>query len=151
MRALLQRVSRGGVEIPESNYSAVIGAGLVVLLGIKHSDTEADALYLAEKTAALRIFSDDEGKMNLSVQETGGEILVISQFTLYGDGSKGNRPGFSDSAKPPIAIPLYEKYIRRLKDILGDDKIKTGIFGAMMSVEIINNGPVTIMLESKNA
>lgn len=151
MRALLQRVSRGGVEIPESNYSAGIGAGLVVLLGIKHSDIEADALYLAEKTAALRIFSDDAGKMNLSVQETGGEILVISQFTLYGDGSKGNRPGFSDSAKPPIAIPLYEKYIRRLRDILGDDKIKTGIFGAMMSVEIINNGPVTIMLESKNA
>lgn len=150
MRALLQRVSRGGVDIPEDNYSASIGKGLVVLLGVKHSDTEADALYLADKTAALRIFSDDEGKMNLSVTDIAGEILVISQFTLYGDGSKGNRPGFTDSAKPPVAIPLYEKYIRRLRDILGDEKIKTGIFGAMMSVEIINDGPVTIMLESKN-
>ncbi|QOJ29686.1 MAG: D-tyrosyl-tRNA(Tyr) deacylase [Ignavibacteriales bacterium] len=150
MRALLQRVSRGGVDIPEDDYSASIGKGLVVLLGVKHSDTEADALYLADKTAALRIFSDDEGKMNLSVTDIAGEILVISQFTLYGDGSKGNRPGFTDSAKPPVAIPLYEKYIRRLRDILGDEKIKTGIFGAMMSVEIINDGPVTIMLESKN-
>lgn len=150
MRALLQRVSRGGVDIPEDDYSASIGKGLVVLLGVKHSDNEADALYLADKTAALRIFSDDEGKMNLSVTDIAGEILVISQFTLYGDGSKGNRPGFTDSAKPPVAIPLYEKYIRRLRDILGDEKIKTGIFGAMMSVEIINDGPVTIMLESKN-
>ncbi|MCK6614584.1 MAG: D-aminoacyl-tRNA deacylase [Ignavibacteriaceae bacterium] len=150
MRALLQRVSRGGVDIPEDDYSASIGKGLVVLLGVKHSDTETDALYLADKTAALRIFSDDEGKMNLSVTDIVGEILVISQFTLYGDGSKGNRPGFTDSAKPPVAIPLYEKYIRRLRDILGDEKIKTGIFGAMMSVEIINDGPVTIMLESKN-
>ncbi|MBV6514279.1 MAG: D-aminoacyl-tRNA deacylase [Ignavibacteriaceae bacterium] len=150
MRALLQRVSRGGVDIPEDDYSASIGKGLVVLLGVKQSDTEADALYLADKTAALRIFSDDEGKMNLSVTDIAGEILVISQFTLYGDGSKGNRPGFTDSAKPPVAIPLYEKYIRRLRDILGDEKIKTGIFGAMMSVEIINDGPVTIMLESKN-
>lgn len=150
MRALLQRVSRGGVDIPEDDYSASIGKGLVVLLGVKHSDTEADALYLADKTAALRIFSDDEGKMNLSVTDIAGEILVISQFTLYGDGSKGNRPGFTDSAKPPVAIPLYEKYIRRLRDILGDEKIKTGIFGAMMSVEIINDGPVTIMLESKS-
>lgn len=143
-------MSRGGVDIPEDDYTAAIGIGIVVLLGIKFSDTEPDAIYLADKTASLRIFSDEEGKMNLSVRDIQGEILVISQFTLYGDGSKGNRPGFSDSAKPPVAIPLYEKYIRRLRDILGDEKVKTGIFGAMMSVEIINDGPVTIMLESKN-
>lgn len=150
MRALIQRVSSAGVTIPEDDYSVRTGKGLVVLLGVKFTDTEADAVYLADKTVSLRIFSDAEGKMNLSVRDIEGEVLVVSQFTLYGDGSKGNRPSFSESAKPPLAIPLYEKYIRRLRDLLGDDKVKTGIFGAMMSVEIINDGPVTIMLESKN-
>lgn len=151
MRVLLQRVSEGGVYIAETGYRASIGKGLVVLLGIKTTDTEPDCIYLADKTCSLRIFSDENDKMNLSVKDIAGEILIISQFTLYGDGSKGNRPGFTDSARPETAIPLYEKFIVRVSENIGASRVKTGVFGTMMSVQIINDGPVTLMLESKSA
>jgi len=149
MRAVVQRVSEGGVSIAEENYNAQINKGLVILLGIKTDDTENDVIFVADKCSALRIFPDENEKMNLSVKDIYGEVLVISQFTLYGDAQKGNRPGFTDAARPDIAIPLYQKFVERLKYNLGENKIKCGIFGSMMSVKIINDGPVTIIVESK--
>ncbi|MDP3684885.1 MAG: D-aminoacyl-tRNA deacylase [Ignavibacteria bacterium] len=149
MRALVQRVSEGSVIIASENYKAVIGKGSVLLLGIRSSDTLDDVAFVADKCCNLRIFEDTDEKMNLSIKDVDGEILVVSQFTLYGDAQKGNRPSFTDAAKPEIAIPLYEKFIERLKQNLGEAKIKTGIFGAMMKVKILNDGPVTIMVESK--
>ena len=149
MRALVQRVSEGSVFIANEDYSANIEKGMVLLLGIKSGDTIDDVNYLADKCCNLRIFEDDDGKMNLSINDITGEILVISQFTLYGDTKRGNRPGFTDAAKPDEAIPLYEKFIRRLKENIGENKVKTGLFGAMMQVKIINEGPVTLMIESK--
>ena len=149
MRALVQRVSEGSVFIANEDYSANIEKGMVLLLGIKSGDTIDDVNYLADKCCNLRIFEDDDGKMNLSINDIAGEILVISQFTLYGDTKRGNRPGFTDAAKPDEAIPLYEKFIRRLKENIGENKVKTGLFGAMMQVKIINEGPVTLMIESK--
>jgi len=149
MRALVQRVSEGSVFIESDNYSAEIGKGLVILLGIKTTDTIDDVNFVVDKCCNLRIFEDENQKMNLSIKDIDGEILLISQFTLYGDAQKGNRPGFIDAAKPEVAIPLYEKFIERLKQHLGDAKIKTGIFGAMMKVKIFNDGPVTIIVESK--
>ena len=149
MRALVQRVSEGSVIIASENYKAVIGKGSVLLLGIRSSDTLDDVAFVADKCCNLRIFEDADEKMNLSIKDVNGEILVVSQFTLYGDAQKGNRPSFTDAAKPEIAIPLYEKFIERLKQNLGEAKIKTGIFGAMMKVKILNDGPVTIMVESK--
>jgi D-tyrosyl-tRNA(Tyr) deacylase len=150
MRALVQRVSEGGVYIPSENYKAEIGKGLVILLGIKADDNYNDMIFVADKCCNLRIHQDDNEKMNLSIKDIGGEVLVISQFTLCGDAQKGNRPSFTNAARPEHAIPLYEKFIDRLKKSLGEDKIKTGLFGAMMQVKIINDGPVTIMLESKS-
>ncbi len=149
MRVVVQKVSEGGVYIKEENYSVEIKIGLVILLGIKNKDTENDALFLADKCSNLRIFLDENEKMNLSIKDVNGEVLVISQFTLYGDASKGNRPSFTDAAHPELAIPLYGKFIQRLKNNLGEDKVKTGIFGAMMKVKIINDGPITIIIESK--
>lgn len=149
MRALIQRVSRGEVFIKGQNYSAKIGKGMVILLGIKTDDTENDAIYMADKCSGLRIFEDDNGKMNISLKEINGEVLIISQFTLYGDCTKGNRPGFTDAARPETAIPLYEMFIQKMKNNLGAEKVKIGIFGAMMDVEILNDGPVTILVESK--
>ena len=149
MRAVVQRVSEGAVIIEKENYTVEIGKGFVLLLGIKLSDTIDDVNYVADKCSNLRVFEDENEKMNLSIKETNGEILVVSQFTLYGDAQRGNRPSFTDAAKPEIAIPLYENFIERLKQNLGDAKIKTGIFGAMMKVKIMNDGPVTIMIESK--
>lgn len=149
MRALVQRVSEGGVIIREEDYSAEIKKGIVILLGIKSDDTEQDAIFVADRCSNLRIFEDEKDKMNHSVQDVNGEVLVISQFTLYGDASKGNRPNFTEAAKPDIAIPLYKKFIQRMKFNLGDEQIKTGIFGAMMEVKIINDGPVSILVESK--
>jgi D-tyrosyl-tRNA(Tyr) deacylase len=137
------------VKIPEKNHNQIIGKGMVVLLGIKNGDSENDANYLADKCSSLRIFEDKNEKMNLSLKDIDGEVLVISQFTLYGDASKGNRPGFTDAARPDEAIPLYEKFIRRMKENLNEVKVKTGIFGAMMEVKIINDGPVTIIIDSK--
>jgi len=150
MRALVQRVNEGGVYISEENYKAGIGKGMVLLLGIKSDDNEQDMAFVADKCSALRIFEDENQKMNLSLKDIDGEVLVISQFTLYGDAQKGNRPSFTDAAKPEIAIPLYEMFITRMKNNLGDEKVKSGIFGAMMEVKIINDGPVTILIESKN-
>ena len=149
MRALVQRVSEGGVNIAAKNYYEDIKRGLVILLGVKTGDTEEDALYVADKCCNLRIFEDEDEKMNLSVKDIGGEILVISQFTLYGDTSRGNRPGFSYAARPEEAIPLYEKFIVRAGENIGPNLVKTGIFGEMMSVKIINDGPVTLMINSK--
>lgn len=151
MRALVQRVSEGGVYMSEENYKAEIGKGIVILLGIKYDDTENDLLFVADKCSNLRIFQDENDKMNLSIKDVEGEVLIISQFTLYGDAQKGNRPGFINAARHEIAIPLYEKFIERMKQNLGDEKIKTGKFGAMMEVKIINDGPVTILVESKKS
>lgn len=149
MKAIVQRVSEGGVFIPKENYSAEIGKGMVILLGIKTGDKEEDVNFVADKCCNLRIFEDENEKMNLSLKDVNGEILIISQFTLYGDARKGNRPSFIEAARPEEAIPLYEKFIARAKLNLGDSKVKAGIFGAMMEVKIINDGPVTIIVESK--
>ncbi len=149
MRALLQRVSEGGVVIKSENYSAKIGKGMVLLLGISDEDTEKEVEYVAEKCSNLRIFEDENEKMNLSVKDINGEVLLISQFTLYADTRKGNRPGFSKAAKPEKAEKLYKLFAYKLKSLIGNDKVKEGIFGAMMEVIIINDGPVTVLVESK--
>jgi D-aminoacyl-tRNA deacylase len=149
MRAVVQRVKEGGVYIPAQNYADEIGMGMVILVGIKNSDTENDVLFVADKCTNLRIFSDDDSKMNLSLKDKNGEVLVISQFTLYGKTSKGNRPSFVEAAKPELAVPLYNKFIARMKENLGDNKVKEGLFGEMMEVKIINDGPVTVIVESK--
>jgi D-tyrosyl-tRNA(Tyr) deacylase len=150
MRALVQRVSEAGVYILKENYKAEIGKGMVILLGIKSDDSEDDLIFIADKCSNLRIFQDENEKINLSLKDIDGEVLIISQFTLYGDAQKGNRPSFTEAAHPEIAIPLYEKFISRMKMNLGNEKVKTGIFGEMMEVKIINDGPVTIIVESKN-
>ena len=147
MRALIQRVKRASVSIDGKTVGA-IGPGLMILFGVTHSDTEADAVYLADKLVNLRIFCDDEGKMNKSLLDCGGDALVVSQFTLYGDCRKGRRPGFSGAALPAQAIPLYEKFVALMKERLGKE-VPTGEFGADMLVSIENDGPVTFMVESK--
>lgn len=149
MKVVVQKVSEAGVYIDDENYSAEIGKGLVILLGIRDSDTEDDVNFLADKCSNLRIFLDENEKMNLSVKDVNGEVLVISQFTLYGDAQRGNRPSFTEAARPETAIPLYEKFIQRMQENLGSDKVKAGIFGAMMLVKIFNDGPVTIIVDSK--
>jgi D-aminoacyl-tRNA deacylase len=148
MKALVQRVSSGGVVISKKDFSNKIGKGFVILLGIKNDDDLKDVEFCAAKCANLRIFEDDGGKMNLSLKEVDGEVLIISQFTLYGNASKGNRPNFMDAARPEHAIPLYEEFVKQMKNFLGESKVKTGIFSAMMEVTIVNDGPVTIMIES---
>ncbi|MEJ2505074.1 MAG: D-aminoacyl-tRNA deacylase [Ignavibacteriaceae bacterium] len=122
----------------------------MILLGIKTGDTENDVNFVADKCCNLRIFEDENNKMNISVHEINGEVLIISQFTLYGETAKGNRPSFIEAAKPEEAIPLYNKFIGRMKINLGQEKIKCGIFGAIMDVSLINTGPVTVQVESKN-
>lgn len=149
MRALVQRVSAGGVDIPAEKYSEKINKGMVILLGVRQADTEADVNFVADKCTNLRIFEDENQKMNLSLKDIDGEVLIISQFTLYGDARKGNRPSFSNAARPELAKDLYEKFIDRIKFNIGAEKVKTGIFAAMMEVKIINDGPVTILVESK--
>ena len=149
MRVVVQRVSSGGVVIADRNYSQEISRGFVILLGIKEGDGIEEVNFLADKCYGLRVFEDENAKMNLSLADINGEVLIISQFTLYGDAQKGNRPSFIAAARPETAIPLYEAFIARMKDKLGADKVKTGIFGAMMEVKIINDGPVTIIIESK--
>ncbi len=150
MKAVVQRVNNASVNIPLENYSAKIGRGMLILLGIKIGDTIDDMNYIADKCSRLRIFKDSEGKMNISVKDIDGEVLIISQFTLYGETAKGNRPSFIEAAKPIEAIPLYDSFIERIKSNLGDDKVRCGIFGAMMDVSLINSGPVTIIVEGKN-
>lgn len=144
MRAVIQRVQRGSVYIQHQPVAA-IGAGLVILLGIGPADSETHAAYLAEKIAHLRIFEDDQGKTNRSVCDTGGEALVVSQFTLYADTRRGRRPSFTDAAPPEIASPLVDRFA----DLLRAQGVptQTGQFGATMQVEIINDGPMTIWME----
>lgn len=146
MRAMIQRVSSASVKTNEVTIS-MIGHGLLILLGITHDDDERDVKFLVDKCVNLRIFRDDADKMNLSLLDTKGEALIVSQFTLYGDASKGRRPNFSEAALPTHAIPLYKKFIE-LMNVTGI-KSSSGTFGADMEVKLINDGPVTIMLESR--
>jgi D-tyrosyl-tRNA(Tyr) deacylase len=146
MRAVVQRVSRAKVVIAGETVGE-IGTGLVVLLGVTHTDTAAQAQWLAEKVAGLRIFNDAEGKMNRDLIEIGGSMLIISQFTLYGDCRKGKRPSFIDAAAPSLAIPLYEAFINGVKAL--GITVATGRFGGDMKVELVNDGPVTLIMDSK--
>ena len=146
MRAVVQRVSRAKVTI-DGEAVGEIGIGLLVLLGVTHSDTGEQANWLAEKVVGLRIFGDAEGKINRDVTEAGGAVLVVSQFTLYGDCRKGRRPSFIDAAGPPIAIPLYEAFINGIKRL--GVPVAAGRFGADMQVELVNDGPVTLIVDSK--
>ncbi|MCB9034171.1 MAG: D-tyrosyl-tRNA(Tyr) deacylase [Chitinophagales bacterium] len=148
MRVVIQRVSQASVTI-ENNINGKINHGLVVLLGIEENDTTSDIDWLCKKIVQLRIFNDDNDKMNLSIQDIQGEILLISQFTLFASTKKGNRPSFIRSAKPIIAIPLYEQFITTLQQLL-PNKIQTGIFGADMKITLTNDGPITICMDSKN-
>ena len=145
MKALVQRVARGSVAVAGKAVGQ-IGRGFVVLLGVKTGDTEEDAKQLAYKTTGLRIFPDENQKMNLSVQDVGGEILVVSQFTLYADTKKGNRPSFIRAAPPDVAEKLYGIYTDLLRQALGESRVATGVFRASMTVEIVNDGPVTVEL-----
>jgi D-tyrosyl-tRNA(Tyr) deacylase len=146
MRAVLQRVSEARVRV-NGKIVGEIGRGLLVLLGVGQGDGEADARFLAEKTAGLRIFEDAQGKMNLSVEETGGAVLVVSQFTLYGDCRQGRRPGFSAAAPPELADALYRQFVDGLQK--RGLPVATGIFQAEMAVELVNDGPVTLLLDSR--
>lgn len=148
MVALVQRVSRASVSVDGRTVSE-IGPGLLILLGVHRSDTAAEADWLARKVAQLRIFRDAEGLMNRSLEESGGEALVVSQFTLYGDSRKGNRPSFVDSARPELAEPLYERFSSALSMHLGRP-VGNGVFGAMMDVSLVNDGPVTLWVERLN-
>lgn len=147
MKALVQRVSRGSVTI-DGKTTGSIGRGFVVLLGVKIGDTEEDARQLAHKTVNLRVFADQNDKMNLSIHEIGGEILAVSQFTLYADTKKGNRPSFIEAAQPDVAEKLYNLYVESLRSALGESSVSTGIFRASMAVELVNDGPVTIELNT---
>jgi D-aminoacyl-tRNA deacylase len=148
MIAIIQRVSQASVEI-EGESKGKIQAGFLVLLGITHSDTQEDVEWLSKKIVSMRIFSDEDSKMNLDLTAVNGNVLLISQFTLHASTKKGNRPSFIEAARPDIAIPLYEKMILQLEKDLGKS-IQTGEFGADMKVSLINDGPVTIYLDSKN-
>jgi D-aminoacyl-tRNA deacylase len=147
MRVVVQRVTEGRLTIGGAER-ARIGRGYVILLGIRVGDVERDAIYLADKCAQLRVFEDVAGKMNLSLNDVGGSVLVVSQFTLYADAQKGNRPSFVKAARPELAEPLYQAFVRRLQDVLGSERVRTGVFGEMMDIMIVNNGPVTILVES---
>ncbi|OQC33208.1 MAG: D-tyrosyl-tRNA(Tyr) deacylase [Verrucomicrobia bacterium ADurb.Bin070] len=147
MKALIQRVSEASVDV-DGRRVAEIGPGLLVLLGMTHSDGIDDAAWLARKIPALRIFEDEAGLMNRSVLDIGGAVLVVSQFTLYADTRKGNRPSFVAAARPEQAEPLYEALVRHLRDTLGASRVSTGVFGAEMKVRLLNDGPVTVELLS---
>jgi D-tyrosyl-tRNA(Tyr) deacylase len=147
MRAVIQRVSAAGVTIQETLKDS-IASGLLVLLAVEDVDTDEDIEWLSGKIVRLRIFDDGQDVMNRSVQETGGEVLVVSQFTLFASTKKGNRPSYTRSAKPEIAVPLYEKFLARLTLDLGKP-VHTGEFGADMQINLVNDGPVTILIDSK--
>ena len=146
MRAVVQRVTEARVTVA-GNITGQIGVGLVVLLGVARDDEDGDADYLADKIANLRVFQDDQGKMNRSILETGGQMLVVSQFTLYGDVRRGRRPSYIEAAEPDKANKLYEYFVERVRSF--GLKVETGVFQAMMEVSLINDGPVTILLDSK--
>ena len=148
MRLIIQRVKQASVTIDNIIHGA-IDQGFLVLVGIENKDSEEDINWLMNKLIGLRVFSDSEGKMNLSIKEIGGNILVVSQFTLFASTVKGNRPSFIRSAKPEIAIPIYQKFVDQLRLQSGFD-IQTGVFGADMQIALINDGPVTIFIDSKN-
>jgi D-tyrosyl-tRNA(Tyr) deacylase len=144
MRILLQRVSRAEVRVG-SRVTGRIDRGYLLLVGLTHSDTESTLVWMADKVVGLRLFADAEEKMNLALADVGGAVLVVSQFTLYGDAAKGRRPSFVDAARPEAAIPLYERFVALLRD--RGVQVETGEFGAMMDVELVNDGPVTLWLE----
>ncbi|HYU53345.1 MAG TPA: D-aminoacyl-tRNA deacylase [Gemmatimonadaceae bacterium] len=144
MRVLLQRVSRAEVRIGERTAGR-IGKGFLLLVGFTHADTPERVDWMADKTFGLRLFGDAEGKMNLGLADVGGSVLVVSQFTLYGNAEKGRRPSFIDAARPEVAIPLYERFLAALRE--RGLKVESGEFGAMMDVELVNDGPVTLWLE----
>jgi len=146
VRALLQRVTYGSVSI-DGEVVGEIGPGVVILLGIRQGDTEEDVAYLAQKCVNLRIFADENGNLNRSLLETGGEALIISQFTLYGDTRKGRRPSFTEAARPEVSEPLYDQFVEAVRRY--GVRVATGRFGAMMLVKIHNDGPVTLLVESK--
>ena len=148
MRAVIQRVSRASVTTKNGLLSE-IGKGLLILVGIEETDDSTDIDWLAQKIVQLRIFDDAEGVMNLSVLDIGGEMIVVSQFTLHAKTKKGNRPSYIKAAPPAIAVPVYEDFVARLSSLAGK-KIGTGEFGAMMAVELVNDGPVTIIIDTKN-
>ena len=144
MRVVLQRVSRAEVRVGE-RVTGRIGRGFLLLVGFTHDDGEAALAWMADKIVGLRLFADAEDKMNLALADVGGGLLVVSQFTLYGDAAKGRRPSFIDAARPETAIPLYERFVSMLRDRAGH--VETGEFGAMMDVDLVNDGPVTLLLE----
>lgn len=148
MRLVIQRVSNTEVAVPDQGYRAEIGGGLLVLAAFIDEDTQEDLEWTARKLVAMRIFDDSEGVMNLSVKDVEGEIMVVSQFTLYASTVKGNRPSYIKAAKPEIAVPLYEKFVSLVEEHLGKE-VKRGIFGADMKVSLLNDGPVTIIVDSK--
>ena len=148
MRVVLQRVASASVTV-EDKIVGEIQKGIVVLVGIEDADTQEDIDWLVTKITQLRIFGDDNGVMNLSVEEVNGDVLVVSQFTLHAATKKGNRPSYIKAARPEIAIPIYEKFVNTLENKLGK-KVPTGIFGADMKVALLNDGPVTIIIDSKN-
>lgn len=145
MVALVQRVKEASVDVEDTPVGA-IGAGLLILLGVHTDDTEAESTWVARKCAHLRIFPDDDGRMDRSVIDVGGEVLVVPQFTLYGDATQGNRPSFTDAAPPDRAERLYEHFVNRVSDEL-NQPVPTGVFGAMMDVHLVNDGPVTLWVE----
>lgn len=144
MRIVLQRVSKASVTI-DGRVAGAIERGFCILVGFTHQDTTAQVDWMADKVAGLRLFTDAEDKMNLGLEEVGGGLLVVSQFTLYGDAQKGRRPSFIDAARPEVAIPLYERFVAQLKG--KGLRVETGEFGAMMQVEIHNDGPVTLIID----
>ena len=146
MRAVIQRVSSASVTV-DNQFTGQIKKGLLVLLGVGQGDTLADLDYIFQKTIGLRVFEDDQGKMNLSLQDVGGQLLVVSQFTLFGDVRRGKRPSFGDAAQPKQANELYETFVQRAKE--NDIHVQTGVFQADMQVSLVNDGPVTILLDSK--
>ena len=148
MRTVVQRVSQAAVRVPAEGYASEIGEGLLVLAAFIDEDTDEDLEWTARKIAAMRIFDDAEGVMNLSVKDVDGEVLVVSQFTLYASTVKGNRPSYIKAAKPDVAVPLYEKFMLMLEEHL-QKPVGRGIFGADMKVELVNDGPVTIIVDSK--
>jgi D-tyrosyl-tRNA(Tyr) deacylase len=150
MKALVQRTTEASVTI-DGEKVAEIGTGYLVLFGVTHSDTEEDAARMAERIVKLRIFEDDAGKTNRSIVDVGGSVIVVSQFTLYADTAHGNRPGFSAAARPETAVPLYESFVKHLREKLGAARVQTGRFGADMKVRLLNDGPFTVELASSGA